>query len=358
MSRSEDRRVQVLINDKAEKPHVRPRILVCIVSDKPAGFCDISWAATMMQVQMPSSAVVDYEVCGPGLAVDRARSGNYDYMLAVEPGVPICWDAVSRLLANGARGGDGPAYWWSASGGKFDFVGEECLSTLDVAIPETDPARDDALIGRINHPPNQSLIHAIPTLGRVPIQWLVRTLGLRLPNAMFSYLAIMRGYEVAEARERLVGAAIRSGARWLFFHGDDMLPEPGQLCELWHSMRTNQLPALSALYNHRGIERPTPIMYRIGSPGCMLSGTDFEPGEMVEVDTCGLDFCLLDLHQVAKMPAPRFKTFMGRDAHGDATYHTEDDYFWRSFKRTSGRRPIVDTGIQVGHLDIASGKVY
>lgn len=213
----------------------------------------------------------------------------------------------------------------------------------------------------------------IPTLGMVSIKFMFAAMRMQMPTNGQVFQHIIEGMEVGEARnkavEDLMGIPKEERPKYLFFLGDDMIPEWDAFVKLYEAMEEEQWDMLTGLYHLKG-EPVTPLMWRDDHVGRMKAGKDFVLGERVRVDLTGLDFTLIRVELLEKIKSPWFKT-------GPSTYsemynvdvlepyiesggfvsHTEDAWFLQKAKQF-GAKIGVHTGVRVSHLDVKSGSVY
>jgi len=109
---------------------------------------------------------------------------------------------------------------------------------------------------------------AIPTRGYCRMEWHQANIGMMSPvnwsqvvsqefySAGYSY-----NYQVADAQNMLVKAALERDFEWILFYEDDMLPPPDALMKLNKYIRDEDTPVVSGLYYTRA--RPSePLVFR------------------------------------------------------------------------------------------------
>lgn len=211
----------------------------------------------------------------------------------------------------------------------------------------------------------------IPTLGMVPIEFVVGFGRMQMPINGQIFQHVVKGYEVGLARnlcvEYIMAMEEKDRPRWLFFIGDDMIPPWDGFVRLYEEADKNGWDCLTGLYYWKG-EPPTPLVWRNDHIGRLLPGRDFGSGDVVCVDLTGLDFTLIRVSLLEKMSPPWFKTgpslrseipggvkkYIG---HESIITHTEDVWFYgkaREFQAKIG----VHAGVRVGHLDVKTGTIY
>jgi hypothetical protein len=212
---------------------------------------------------------------------------------------------------------------------------------------------------------------AIPTLGMVPIEFMFAAMRMQMPMNGQVFQHVIKGMEVGAARNKAVQdlMTIKEGERpqYLFFFGDDMIPEWDGFVKLYEAMEEEQWDMLTGLYFLKG-EPPTPLLWRNDHVGRMQAGRDFTVGDRVRVDLTGLDFTLIRTSLLEKMKDPWFKTgpslksemynmLMSPNESQGIISHTEDAWFIQKASQF-GAKIGVHTGVRVSHLDVKSGNVY
>lgn len=215
------------------------------------------------------------------------------------------------------------------------------------------------------------IMMAIPSLGMVPIEFMFAAMRMQMPMNGQVFQHIVKGMEVGKARNKAVEAIMmmkkEERPKYLFFLGDDMLPEWDAFIKLYDAIEAEQWDMLTALY-HLKQEPPTPLMWRDNIVGAMKSGRDFVMGDRVRVDMTGLDFTLIRVSLLEQITDPWFKTGPSKRVVLDevlAPYisqesvaaHTEDAWFMKKAKAL-GAKMGVHTGVAVSHLDVKTGTIY
>ena len=364
-----------ILSDVSSDPHARVSVRIALCGPVE---CDMAWCANALTVQSILNARGDVvAVADPDKDVAMAKAlsawragtprGAKDYILLWPNGQFLRWDAVIEGIARGSpvvrivfallvRGdalGDLVEFGWL--GGPMRIGRRMSNLAVDPSPLSGDPvASPDPTVD-----PARCIVHAVPTLGKTSLYWLAHTIALQIPIGAFGYFAIVQGYEVGIARQRAVEAVLAADPRpaYLFFHGDDMLSEdPLALKKLMILMRDLDLPAVSAIYYARN-DAGEPLLWKKGLPTTLRPGVDFTLGDVIEVEGCGMDFCVIRTDLLAKIPMPAFQTHQSLRG-GKLSIYGEDAYFWRQFHKATGKRPHVATGIRVGHFDVASGRTY
>jgi hypothetical protein len=164
--------------------------------------------------------------------------------------------------------------------------------------------------------------------------------------------------EVGEARDYIAKCLVAMNPRpeFLFFIGDDMIPQWDALIRLWQSMQTMDYDVLGALYYLKQ-DPPTPILWRKEIAGPLMENVHYKPGEIVDSDICGMDFTLIRSSIFDKIQPPYFKTGPTEFEDKSLLVHTEDAWFCQKVFQAGGRVG-VHTGVRVGHLNTKTGVVY
>jgi len=209
-----------------------------------------------------------------------------------------------------------------------------------------------------------SYLMGVPTFGLVSSKFWMATMRLASPMNSISQLMLVERKEVGEARNEIADYYMKLNPRpsYLFFLGDDGLPPWDALIRLWDEMEIGHWDILSGLY-YLKCEPPTPCAWRTGVNGPLVPNRDFTPGEVVSVDICGLDFCLIRPEVFDTIgPPPWFQTTVSfkqtdMNGNGELFKSTEDGFFMKKV-REAKMRIGIHTGIRVGHLHIGTGMVY
>lgn len=211
----------------------------------------------------------------------------------------------------------------------------------------------------------------VPTLGMVPIEFVVGYGRLQMPINGQTFQVIKKGFEVGEARNMIVQdlLSIRKEDRpkYLFFYGDDMIPPWYGFVRLYEEAEKNKWDCLTGLYFWKG-EPPTPLTWRDDHVGRLIPGVHFKVGEVIHVDMTGLDFTIIRTSLLEEMEPPYFKTgpslrkVIPKQVKDYANpesivMHTEDTWFYGKAKKM-GAKIGVHTGVRVAHFDNRSGCLY
>jgi hypothetical protein len=227
---------------------------------------------------------------------------------------------------------------------------------------------EDMIVG--NHQ-RCHIMMAIPTLGMVPIEFMFAAMRMQMPMNGQVFQHVVKGMEVGVARNKAVEAIMmmpkHERPRYLFFLGDDMIPEWDAFVRLYEIMEEEKWDVLTALY-YLKMEPPTPLVWRDSIVGAMQPGRDFTVGERVQVDMTGMDFTLIRTELLEKMSNPWFKTgpsvriikdewLEPHITQESVVAHTEDAWFMKKAKALGGKMG-VHTGVRVSHMDTRTGNIY
>src|SRR5512139_622098 len=82
---------------------------------------------------------------------------------------------------------------------------------------------------------------------------------LQVLEAIDSFAPV--GYQVADAQNIIIKAAIENNVEWLLFIEDDTCPPPDAFVRINDYMKKAEVPVVSGLYYTKGMP-PEPILYR------------------------------------------------------------------------------------------------
>ncbi len=151
----------------------------------------------------------------------------------------------------------------------------------------------------------------IPMTGLVRSEWVMARYGQVIPcnwshQEMIGWMSSMSpiGYAVAEARNLIINAFIKSTAEWLFFIDHDVILPPDCFVRMNRYMMSKKYPVVCGLYFGK-CHPPEPLIYRGRGTGHF---TDWKPGDKIWLD--GIPFgCTLihrSLLQVMWNDAPEY----------------------------------------------------
>lgn len=158
--------------------------------------------------------------------------------------------------------------------------------------------------------------------------------------------------EVGDARNAIVEMALKDGLEYLFFIDYDVAPPQNALVKLM----SLDVDIASGVYHLKTV----PSYPLIFVKGWKYAFDDYDPGDLVEADGCGMGCTLIKMDVFKRVPKPWFRTVPGyADANpGVILPHlTEDIYFCKKAK-AAGCRIVVDTMVQAHHVDSKNGITY
>jgi hypothetical protein len=215
-----------------------------------------------------------------------------------------------------------------------------------------------------------AFLYAMITFGMIPVEHYVAALRLARPlncrmELMIDKLPSMKtvkSEEVGHARDLICREVLSYAIKpeFIFFFGDDMIPEWWHLVKLYEEAVANHWDVLSALYYVKQDEVPQPILWRENINGTLKENIHYQPGEVVISDIAGMDFTLIRPEILEKMTPPFFRSGLEPIPNMPDKYwmHTEDAWFCRKAKYEANAKVGVHTGVRVAHLDISTGEVY
>lgn len=206
-----------------------------------------------------------------------------------------------------------------------------------------------------------SFITVLPTFGMIPVEHHIATLRLANPMNAKSEIITIKGEEIADARNYAVQQILQRRVlpEFIFFYGDDMIPEWNALINLYKEAVDGQWDIISALYYMKQDGIPAPIMWREDMTDSLIEGIHYKLGEVVLSDVAGMDFTLIRPELFHKISYPYFKTGPTQNEEtGSVWIHTEDSFFCRKCKIEAQLKIGVHTGVRVAHLDINTGEIF
>lgn len=198
---------------------------------------------------------------------------------------------------------------------------------------------------------------AIPTWGKVTIAWAsaFKHLGGPLGSNCIELSPVI-GQPIAKARNQLMQQAIDSGCDFVFFLGDDVLPQGDALIRLLQRMWDNpEIDMVTGMYWTK--HWPTqPYIWRGMQRGPYM---DWKYGEFFEIDFAGCDCLLIRITPEMKALGPEwFSTnWSWEDAPAPQLLATEDFYFYTK-AREAGMKLWCDSLVQCIHEDRNTGIQY
>jgi len=203
------------------------------------------------------------------------------------------------------------------------------------------------------------ILIAIPTLGRpVNLDWALAFKALNPPINYNVNFSIIKGQEVADAREAFSKQAIAVDAKYLFFIGDDVIIPPHALRQLIFRLENDSsIGVVGGVYCSK-TDIPYPLIFKDNGRGAYW---DWKIGEFFDCTGIGMDCTLIRVDCLRKLSSPFFKTVDGDrylDGINSAESWTEDLFFCKKVLEETDFRIMVDTSVICEHFDIYSGKSY
>lgn len=201
-------------------------------------------------------------------------------------------------------------------------------------------------------PSSLGLLIGIPTLGRLqPLQWGLAFKSLNCPINYNANTMVIYGHPVDEARNVIAKEAIKQGAKYLFFLGDDVVVPAHALKSLIYRLEQHpEIGVVGGVYCSKCIPS-APLVFRELGTG---SYWDWKVGEFFEVGGLGMDCTLIRTDVFKLLSEPWFKTvdtdkFLDGINHADTW--TEDLYFLNKLKNESTYKVYCDGSVICDHYD-------
>ena len=148
------------------------------------------------------------------------------------------------------------------------------------------------------------LLLGVPVTGLVRIEWVLGKYGQTIP-CNWSLAEHMHplpqvtplGYDVKDARNIIVQAAVQQNFEWLFFNDSDTILPPDCFLKLNEYMRDGTIPIVAGLYFTKSYPSE-PLLYR-GRGNSYF--TKWKLGEKVWCDGTGMGATLLNVKVLQKM---------------------------------------------------------
>ena len=203
----------------------------------------------------------------------------------------------------------------------------------------------------MNYEHGVGVLIAIPTLGRpTSLEWAMMFKSQNPPINYNANVAMIYGKPVAEARNEACEEAIRQGARYIFFLGDDIIPPTHALRQLIYRMEQYpKLGVVGGIYCTK-TDTPDPLVFRGNGRGPYW---DWKVGEYFEVSGLGMDCTLIRVEILEKLAKPWFKTVDSTDFLDGRNYAemwTEDLYFCKQILENTDYKIYADSTVMCKHL--------
>jgi len=123
-------------------------------------------------------------------------------------------------------------------------------------------------IKKSNYEPVKRILVATPTLGSVRMEWVQSRYGQIIPTnwGMVMYTQYMNSfiplrYNIPDAKNIIVKAAIEKNFEWLLLIEDDTMPPPDGFVKINQHMKNGDVPVVSGLYYTKS-SPSEPLIYR------------------------------------------------------------------------------------------------
>lgn len=177
--------------------------------------------------------------------------------------------------------------------------------------------------------------------------------GLHVDLMGFSHgFCNIGGEKVDVARNYLIEQALESGAKYLFFVGEDTVVPYDAFKRLMKTAEENPNSVVTGVYYLKCSDAM--IMVREGD---WITIPNVDPGQLIEAWQTGMDAMLIpiDILKAMKEEEPELPfCCIGNNINDEIPFIGEDNFFvHRLHKR--GTKLLVDTNVQCLHMDLASG---
>lgn len=203
------------------------------------------------------------------------------------------------------------------------------------------------------------LLIGIPTLGRpVPLDWAFAFKSMNPPINYNVMHHVIKGVEVAVARNEMAHVALAKDAKYIFFLGDDTVPPAFVLQQLIYRMEQDPTVGVVGGVYCVKTEPSYPLVFRGNGNGAYW---DWKIGEYFEVSGLGMDCTLIRTSILKDIPEPWFKTVRSdkyMDGVNDAEEWTEDLYFFNKLAEQGKWKVMCDASVICSHWDVYGNKSY
>lgn len=187
-----------------------------------------------------------------------------------------------------------------------------------------------------------------------PAQKLNGSIGLHIDFSGYSHGFIdISGEKVDVARNYLLEAAIDSGAKYLFFVGEDTVIPYDGFMKLHKTVEENPDTIAVGVYYIKLSNAM--IMVKEGD---WINIPNVDPGQLLETWMCGMDAMLIPIELLKKMknqdPDLPF-CCIGNNVDENIAFIGEDNFFIHRAHK-NGIKILCNTDVQCLHMDLASGK--
>lgn len=209
------------------------------------------------------------------------------------------------------------------------------------------------------------VILGIPTTkaARRSVAWIDALNSLQLPLGSSMGRLWIEDRPIAEARNLICEQALQSGAQYLVFLSDDVLPPPNMILKMLDKIgreypveggRVAKASMITGVYWTKTYPSE-PYLWNEPTGG---SFRDWKVGDFIPVNLAGCDALIIDTKILREIPFPWFSTeWVYEEGQQPSSIATEDFYFFTKARR-HGFRLFADTAIQCFHEDRETGQLF
>ena len=192
----------------------------------------------------------------------------------------------------------------------------------------------------------------------MPLDWALALKSMNTPINFTVNFHLVKGQEVALARNEIVRFAIEKEAKYLFFLGDDVVPPSHTIKQFIYRMeQDSSIGIIGGVYVNKD-DHPAPLVFRGNGQG---SYWDWKVGEFFEVTGLGMD-CNLIRVEVLKLLKDNWYKTVDKDGYVDgenkAETWTEDLFFYKRVAEETKYKIYCDASIICAHWDVYGNKSY
>lgn len=195
----------------------------------------------------------------------------------------------------------------------------------------------------------------IPSRGTVPVEILLAWQRIALPINCIVSFSYTRGMSGTQAREELTERAIQSGANFVYYADDDVLPPINVLYKMMLEMQKDEtIGLITAVYTTKS-DPPHPHLYKEPN-GTHYWNFSMDPYDDPEtIWGCGAGAMMVRVDAIRKMERPYWAEAVDSRSKGFSVLG-HDLHFCEKI-RNAGYRTVVDGSLICGHVD-EYGKVF
>lgn len=161
------------------------------------------------------------------------------------------------------------------------------------------------------------------------------------------------GEKVDVARNYLMEQALESGAKYLFFVGEDTVIPYDGFVKLHKTAEENPNSIVVGVYY---IKLSNPMI--MVNDGEWIRTANVDPGQVFEALMCGMDCMLIPIEILKRMKEQEPELpfcCIGNNINGEIPFIGEDNFFIHRVHKM-GVKVLVNTDVQCLHMDLATGK--